>query len=142
MNVSDICNQYDGIFDPRHNWPSHFFDTVCKCNSPYAGYDCGECEFGRRGINCSETYVRVRRSVRDLSDSEWQTYQEQLSKAKNTTSNRYVTLTGYNISNSSNIVNTTVYDLFVWYHHNAAYTHRVEAAGQSSVLGLLNCSLI
>ena len=117
-SVSSKCNtEYtnDDYDDPRRNWPSYFFDKICQCNGNYAGYDCSECKFGYEGNDCNtKSTLRERRNIMDMTDSEWEDYNNKIITAKNAEESRYVILV------DDKPVNISLYNMFVWMHHYVA----------------------
>lgn len=113
----------DSTTDVRRNWP-HFFTRVCNCSDHYGGYDCGECEFGYRGDDCSERYSRERRSVTALDDAEWRVYIQQLKMAKTKPSRYVVILNETKPASELQYATLSVYDFFVWIHHYVAKNGR------------------
>ena len=111
--------------DGRFNWPSQIFDRVCQCHGNYGGYDCLDCKFGYGGDDCNTKLPnRVRRSIADLSD--WSTYRDQLSKAKNGSYSRYKVYIGGGLQDESRYVSVSLYDTFAWVHHYVSRTQIKE----------------
>ena len=123
--VSPYCYaQYPNNGDPRLNWPSYFFNRTCHCNGNYAGYDCGECKFGYEGNDCNtKSTLRERRNIMDMTDSEWEDYNNKINKSKHAEESRYVILLfNEDDGNAFNAkpVNISLYDMFTWMHHYVA----------------------
>jgi len=119
----EIPNGVVNESDPRQNWPLFYFTQVCNCTSNYGGYDCGECAFGYRGPNCNQKHTHQRRSISELSDQEWNTYINQLRRAKSSSTSRYRVITSPPDYNNLAALQTQpigVYNLFVWFHHYVA----------------------
>lgn len=115
-NINARCVRNDSETDARKNWP-HFFDKLCQCNGNYYGYDCGECKYGYRGENCSEPYMRKRKSVSALTPAERDAYIEALMNAKHNQSyDRYMAIRS---EDPLDLVPVTLYDLFTWLHYYA-----------------------
>ena len=116
-------------YDERHNWPLALYNRACKCNGNFGGYDCGKCEFGYRGINCTEKKTLTRRNFLKLSAEEKDRYMRYINESKYFISDYVVTTTFY--EDISEIVqagkdpsglfhNVSNYDLFTWMHYYAA----------------------
>ena len=129
--VSEICNvgydastgiesEFTAYADQRFNWPSRFFQRVCKCNGNYDGFDCGECKFGYQGSDCRTAKQPTNRGA--VENIVWDEYNEQLQVVKTNTSPRYKVFTGGDETLTANYKNVTLYDLIVWMHHFAART--------------------
>ena len=103
--------------DVRRNWP-HYFNQICKCNAQFGNFDCGECEYGRRGEDCSEKYTKKRRFINNLSPDELQEYVDTLYAAKQHPS-RYASISRETTPGTVPPMHTnvTVYNLFVWIHY-------------------------
>ncbi|XP_030648084.1 tyrosinase-like [Chanos chanos] len=111
---------FSGV-DDRERWPMVFYNRTCHCLPNFMGFNCGECNFGYFGPNCTDRRESVRLNIFQLSPTERQKLISYLNLAKNTVSNDYVIATGTfeEMNNSTNpmFVNVTVYDLFVWMHY-------------------------
>ncbi|KAL3308408.1 hypothetical protein Ciccas_013062, partial [Cichlidogyrus casuarinus] len=68
---SDSIKQY-GFFmqDDRFNWPSKFFNHVCKCEGNYFGFACNECYYGWTGEKCDKRVTYIRKNIMSFSPSE------------------------------------------------------------------------
>lgn len=124
--VSEICNvgySAAGIntnySDQRFNWPSGFFQRVCKCNGNYDGFDCGECKFGYQGEDCQTKKPTSNRGT--VESIGWEKYNRQLQTIKTTTS-RYKVFIGGDATQTNRYKNVNLYNLIVWMHHFAART--------------------
>ena len=73
------------LLDDRHNWPKSLYNRTCKCSSNFGGYDCGRCEYGYYGINCTQKKVLIRKNFAKLPDDEKDRYM------------RYINLTRYEL---------------------------------------------
>jgi hypothetical protein len=121
-------NTEDESDDIRYEWPMRLFNRLCVCNGNYGGYDCKECKFGYTmdaAGNCVEQRVRVRRSLKAMTDSDWTTYVGILDRAKKTDSRYYVLTEAFyaaqdDQARAGSLVNPTLYDLFIWMHHLSA----------------------
>ena len=136
--VSPYCyTQYPNNGDPRLNWPSYFFNRTCRCNGNYAGYDCGECKFGYEGNDCNtkSSPLRMRQNIMDMTDSEWEDYNNKIITAKNAEESRYVILL-FNEADGNAFnakpVNISLYNMFVWMHHYVAKNNRDTYTKQES----------
>ena len=109
--------------DARDNWPYQYFDQTCVCEGKYGGYDCGECDFGYTGDDCSRSVTLERKSTSTLTSTEWTKYLAILKMLK-TNQSRYVVVPVTHTQNIAELigsmVNVTHYDLFVWMHHFVA----------------------
>ena len=103
--------------DVRRNWP-HYFNQICKCNRQFGNFDCGECEYGYRGEECSEKYTKRRRFINDLPPDELKEYVDILYAAKQHPS-RYASIGSETLPGTVPPMykNVTVYNLFVWIHY-------------------------
>ena len=154
VNVSTLCKtDYDSSMlsfyndssmyqhytdDGRFNWPSQIFDRVCQCHGNYGGHDCQECKFGYGGNDCNTKLPnRVRRSIATLSD--WSTYRDQLSKAKNGFYSRYKVYIGGDLHNESHYVNVSLYDTFAWVHHYVSRTQIMKYKKYQSGKDMISC---
>ena len=122
LDLASLPSQFDST-TVRNNWP-YYFTHVCVCNGNYSGFDCSRCKYGYYGNNCSEKIVLDRRSISNLTNSEWTEYITILKNAKNVDSGYFVFLeepTGPT-TDLTTLPKTTVklYDLFIWQHHYAA----------------------
>ena len=72
--------------DDRSDWPNALYNKTCKCNSNFAGYDCGKCEYGYHGNNCAQRKILMRKNFVKLSAQEKDRYM------------RYINLTRYELS--------------------------------------------
>ena len=107
--------------DVRYNWP-HYFTRGCTCTGNYGGYDCSACKYGYYGTTCNQTQVLPRKSVQELTDSEWREYIEILNMTWSYNSGYKVVLGEYT-PGTTNIDMSDVlplYHFFVWQHHFAA----------------------
>ena len=106
--------------DARDNWPYHYFDKTCVCVGKFGGYDCGECDFGYIGDDCSQNVIRERKPTSTLTPPEWAEYLDVLNTTK-TSKSRYMVVTVNHTQNIAELIasmdNPTHYDLFVWMHH-------------------------
>lgn len=128
-NLITIAEETDGnVSDLRFNWPLRLFNRVCECNSPYGGYDCGECKIGYKrdeNGNCTKDN-RIRRSINALDSLE--DYVGLLNRTKYTTSRYYVIKSTFydavmqNDAQAimSSLFQPTLYNLFIWMHHYSA----------------------
>ena len=106
--------------DVRQNWP-HYFTRGCICTENYGGYDCSACKYGYYGTTCKQTQVLPRRSIQELTDSEWREYIEILNMTRSYNSGYKVVLGQYTPGTTNiDMSDITLYDLFVWQHHFAA----------------------
>lgn len=115
--------------DERHNWPHALYNRTCKCNSNFGGYDCGKCEFGYRGINCTKKKTLTRRNFLKLSAQEKDRYMRYINESKYFLSDYVVSATFYEDINkdveagkdpSGLFFNVSNYDLFTWMHYYSA----------------------
>lgn len=62
--------------DDRSLWPNPLYTRVCKCNANFGGYDCGDCEFGYHGTNCTcdQKTILKRKNFQTMSDEEKDRY--------------------------------------------------------------------
>ena len=105
--------------DPRQNWP-YYFQYLCKCNGSYAGYDCGECVYGKTGDSCTNSTTITRKEVGGLTTQERDTYLSALKMAKSSSSyTRFMAIKNETLPPT--IVQLSLYNLFVWMHY---YTGR------------------
>ena len=126
------------IDDERHNWPIALYSRTCRCKGNYGGYDCGKCEFGYSGINCTKKKTLRRRNFLKLSAEEKDRYIRYINESKYFLSDYVVTTRFY--KNISDIVeagedpsglfhNISSYDLFTWLHYDSGrdtiYPHNV-----------------
>ena len=127
----------DSEFDPdrtdvRMKWPIQYFKKACVCNERFGGYDCGECSYAYNDgtTDCTEKTIHPRKSVGAMDDNDWENYRKALSRAKRDPS-RYVVITTnfttdlQTLVNSTNMVNVSTYNLFIWMHHTAAKDNEV-----------------
>ena len=146
--VSEICNvgydasvgidsKFMAYADERFNWPSQFFQRVCKCKGNYDGFDCGECKFGYQGEDCQTKKTTSNRgSVESIG---WEKYNRQLQTVKTTTS-RYKVFTGGDATRTNDYKNVSLYNLIVWMHHFAARTLRHDnSMTESGTCSYLQC---
>ena len=112
--------------DDRHNWPRTLYNRTCKCNGNFGGYDCGKCEFGYRGINCTKKKTLTRRNFLKLSAEEKDRYMRYINESKYFLSDYVVTTKFYDeISEtveagkdpSRLFYNVSNHDLFTWMHY-------------------------
>ena len=115
--------------DDRHNWPLALYNRTCKCNGNFGSYDCGKCEFGYHGINCTEKKTLTRRNFLKLSAEEKDRYMRYINQSKYFASDYVVTTKFYHDIEktakagkdpSALFHNVTNYDLFTWMHYYAA----------------------
>lgn len=101
----------------RRNWP-HYFNQICKCNAQFGNFDCGECDYGYRGEDCSERYIKRRRLINDLYPEEIEEYVDTLYAAKRHPS-RYASIKRETKPGIPPPLyrNVTVYNMFVWTHY-------------------------
>ena len=124
--------------DDRHDWPRALYYRICKCNGNFGGYDCGKCEFGYRGTNCTEKKNLVRKNFLNLSDKEKDRFMHYINLSKYTVSDYVVATKFYSEINeavqanedpSGLFTNLTNSDLFTWMHYYSAretiYPHNV-----------------
>ena len=127
--------QYD---DDRHDWPRALYNRTCKCNGNFGGYDCGKCEFGYRGTNCTEKKTVIRRNFLKLSTEEKDRYMQYVNESKHVLSDFVVSTKFYDeISRAVDagedtgglFHNITISDLFTWIHYYSGretiYPHNV-----------------
>ena len=115
--VTDLVISSKGY--ARDNWP-YYFDYLCKCNGNYWGYDCSECAYGYKltGGVCTQQQVRKRKSTADLTTAEREQYLDALSQSKfNNNYTRYMAI--LKESNPPQVVQLSMYNLFVWLHYYA-----------------------
>nr|AFR43576.1 tyrosinase 2 [Schistosoma japonicum] len=55
------------IMDDRLNWPSRFFNRLCKCEAHYFGIACEECWYGWEGRFCNKRKLYIRHNIMSLS---------------------------------------------------------------------------
>ena len=115
--------------DDRHNWPLALYNRACKCKGNFGGYDCGRCEFGYRGINCTEKKTLTRRNFLKLSAEEKDRYMQYINESKYFLSEYVVTTKFYDQIRetveagkdpSGLFQSVTNYDLFTWMHYYSA----------------------
>ena len=122
-----VCNGTDpmpvtDISDARDNWP-HYYTRACECNGNYAGVDCSRCKYGYYGPNCMLRSNLQRKSIQSFSLQQWINYIEILRMAKTHISDYKVVLREYQpgtLVDSGDMIDVTLYNLFVWLHHYAA----------------------
>ena len=144
VNVSTICKtDYDSVplppNDERFNWPSRIFTQVCRCNGNYDGFNCSECKFGYEGQDCNTKQAeRVRTSITE-NNFNWEEYRYNLSRAKTEIQSRYKVYTGGNLTNATSYKEVSLYNLFAWMHHYAAWSfkEKYEMDESGNVLHLL-----
>lgn len=104
------------VTDVRGNWP-HYYNKVCKCNPHFGNFDCGECAFGFKGLNCDKRIVRTRKLLNHLSSKELNDLISTLYMAKVFPS-RYVVITNETRPGTIPPMKVaSVYNLFVWIHY-------------------------
>ncbi len=110
--------------DDRTNWPTLFYNKTCKCKGDFGGYDCSKCKFGKRGVNCTEKKpLLIRKDVRKMTQMEKDNYMSVLNKSRHVTSDYKVATTFHAdimTSNSTNFVEVSAYDFYVWLHYYSA----------------------
>ena len=116
--VEGLTNSSSSQDDPRQNWP-YYFQSLCKCNGNYGGYDCGECIFGKTGDSCTKTTIITRKEIGSLTDEERDTYLAALKMAKSSEYTRFMAIKKE--TSPPQIVQLSLYNLFVWMHY---YTGR------------------
>ncbi|KAG7222356.1 hypothetical protein INR49_016311, partial [Caranx melampygus] len=116
------CRDLPKPVDFRVSWPRAFYDSVCTCWGNYDGFDCGQCLPGWRGPHCLQRYHVERKEITDLTDSERETFLENLHQAKWSPSTRYMILTSNDTTVDGNYAfhTTSVYDLYIWMHYYSA----------------------
>jgi len=113
--------------DIREQWP-YFYKKACKCNGNYEDYDCSGCRFGYQynpEDNSCNKVEYTRRSVLQVSNSEWREYIDVLKSASRTRA-RYKVFTTENVpfedygALSDHLYRPTLTELYAWVHHYAA----------------------
>ncbi|XP_066563648.1 tyrosinase [Amia ocellicauda] len=112
--------------DYREDWPYAFYDSVCKCNGNFDGFDCSQCKPGFKGPRCQQTFSVVRKEITSLTAEEKSRFFTALEKAKRTNSEKYVILESNDtrIAGKYEFKNATVYDQYIWLHYYAAKPYR------------------
>ena len=108
--------------DSRLRWPTAVFTHVCKCIDPYAGPDCNECIFGRKGDACNKNSNLVRKSIVSMTEEQIGTLSEQIYNAKNSNRKEWAIIVEEPEKGSSGTVvmeNVNAYHLFVYLHFMA-----------------------
>ncbi len=70
------------VYDDRLNWPTYYFRYVCYCKPTFRGFGCHECQFDRKGENCTQPVRNVRKDVLSLTDQELEKFKDGLLQAK------------------------------------------------------------
>ena len=91
--VGIVCNETGNgqvwPLDVRCQWPLRVFDSVCKCNKGWGGYDCSECDFGYiddgNGGCATRTadQLLTRRNFANLTEDERKDYFRVVNESKN-----------------------------------------------------------
>ena len=107
--------------DIRKKWPIQYFNSTCKCNVNYGGFDCGECSFGYNdGGACETKTVLPRVSVSTMDETDWMRYHAALRAVKDTASRYMVAKSNFPQDLQAlmdSLVRPNTYDLFTWIHH-------------------------
>ncbi|MBN3309470.1 TYRO Tyrosinase, partial [Amia calva] len=116
----------NAYIDYREDWPHAFYDSACRCNINFDGFDCSQCKPGFKGPHCNEIHSVVRKEITSLTAEEKSRFFTALEKAKRTNSEKYVILESNDTSIEGNyeFKNATVYDHYIWLHYYAAKPYR------------------
>ncbi|CAH8848927.1 unnamed protein product [Trichobilharzia szidati] len=78
------------ILDDRMNWPSRFFNKLCKCEGNYFGIACDECWYGWDGPKCDKRKTYVRRNILSLSPIQRKMFVNVISSMLTATTDYYI----------------------------------------------------
>ncbi|VDQ04563.1 unnamed protein product [Trichobilharzia regenti] len=78
------------ILDDRMNWPSRFFNQLCKCEGNYFGIACDECWYGWDGPKCDKRKTYVRRNILSLNPTERKMFVNVVSGMLTATTDYYI----------------------------------------------------